>query len=71
MKVIIIDKSDEIIRTCLIEEDDLVEEYEEGANITRLAGNVYLGKVRNILPQSGRYCPRHAPRGNIVRGKGE
>ena len=50
MKVIIIDKSDEIIRTCLIEEDDLVEEYEEGANITRLEGNVYLGKVRNILP---------------------
>ena len=50
MKVIIIDKSDEIIRTCLIEDDELVEEYEEGANITRLEGNVYLGKVRNILP---------------------
>ena len=50
MKVIIIDKSDEIIRTCLIEDDELVEEYEEGTNITRLEGNVYLGKVRNILP---------------------
>ena len=50
MKVIIVDKNEEKIRTCLIENDDLVEEYEEGANIVRLEGNVYLGKVRNILP---------------------
>lgn len=50
MKEIIIDKEKDIRRTMLLEDGKLVEYYEENDEYNRLEGNIYLGKIRNVLP---------------------
>ena len=47
---ILIDVRPEQIQVALLEQDDLVEIYVESAEHQRIAGNIYRGKVKNVLP---------------------
>jgi len=50
MKEIIINKSDDEIKLiALLENGILIEKYEETADKKRLEGNIYVGKVKNVL----------------------
>ena len=50
MQEIIINKTEELKRVMLLEEGKLVEYYEEKDTHSRLEGNIYLGKIRRVLP---------------------
>lgn len=50
MKEIIIDKENDTRKIMLLEDGILVEYYEENNEYNRLEGNIYLGKIRNVLP---------------------
>lgn len=47
---IIIDVKESQTRVALLEDKDLVELYVERENTNRLVGNIYIGKVINVLP---------------------
>lgn len=49
MKEIIIKKEKDKKNICLIEDGKIVEQYEEGAKTNRLEGNIYCGKVKDII----------------------
>lgn len=49
MNTIYIDSREETYRICIVEENRLVEYYNEDARINRLLGNVYRGRVINVL----------------------
>ena len=50
MQEIIINKTENLKRIMLLQDGKLVEYYEEKSEHKRLEGNIYLGKIRNILP---------------------
>ena len=50
MKEIIVDASFGQIRTALLEDRELVEIYIEGQEGQSIVGNIYKGKVENVLP---------------------
>ena len=50
MKELIVSVEDEIENILLIEDGVLVEKYEDSKFKGRLEGNIYIGKVQNILP---------------------
>lgn len=50
MKELIVSVEDEIENILLIEDGVLVEKYEDSKFKRRLEGNIYIGKVQNILP---------------------
>ncbi len=50
MKELIVSVEDEIENILLIEDGILVEKYEDSKFKRRLEGNIYIGKVQNILP---------------------
>ena len=50
MQEIIINKTENLKRVMLLEEGKLVEYYEENNTHKRLEGNIYLGKIRRVLP---------------------
>ena len=49
MKEIIINKQENTKQILLIEDGNLVEKYNEDENINRIEGNIYIGKVENVL----------------------
>ena len=49
MKEIIINKQENKKQILLIEDGNLVEKYNEDENISRIEGNIYVGKVENVL----------------------
>ncbi|HHT66194.1 MAG TPA: ribonuclease G, partial [Clostridiales bacterium] len=49
-KQIIIDVQQEQIRVAFLEEGDLVEMHIEDYNQQRVVGNIYRGRVANVLP---------------------
>jgi len=49
MKEIIINKQDNRKQILLIEDGELTEKYIEDDNINRIEGNIYVGKVENVL----------------------
>ena len=49
MKEIIINKQENKKQILLIEDGNLVEKYNEDENINRIEGNIYVGKVENVL----------------------
>ena len=49
MKEIIINKQERNKQILLIEDGNLVEKYNEDENINRIEGNIYIGKVENVL----------------------
>ena len=49
MKEILINKSKEKKQILLLEDGNLVEKYEENKDIQRIEGNIYIGKVENVL----------------------
>ncbi|MGM0606813.1 MAG: Rne/Rng family ribonuclease [Candidatus Muiribacteriota bacterium] len=49
-KKILVNNDEDQIRIAITEEDKFVEYYEENADSARIAGNIYKGRVRNILP---------------------
>ncbi|WP_422486265.1 Rne/Rng family ribonuclease [Gudongella sp. DL1XJH-153] len=49
MNTIYIDSRDGVNRICIVEDDRLVEYYKEDTQRHRLLGNVYRGRVQNIL----------------------
>ena len=49
MKEIIISRQENKKQTLLIEDGNLVEKYNEDENINRIEGNIYIGKVENVL----------------------
>ena len=53
MKTIIINRNKSNRDICLFEDMKMVEHYREGNDIQRLEGNIYLGKVNNILKGLG------------------
>lgn len=53
MKTIIINRNKSNRDICLFEDMKMVEHYREGSDIQRLEGNIYLGKVNNILKGLG------------------
>ena len=50
MLELIIDKTDNVKTIMLVENGILLEKHEEHENQIRLEGNIYLGKVQNVLP---------------------
>lgn len=50
MQEIIINKTENLKRIMLLQDGKIVEYYEEKSEHKRLEGNIYLGKIRNILP---------------------
>ena len=49
MKEILINQKEKTKQILLLEDGNLVEKYEENENISRIEGNIYIGKVENIL----------------------
>ena len=49
MKEILINQKENTKQILLVEDGNLVEKYEENENISRIEGNIYIGKVENIL----------------------
>ena len=49
MKEILINKIDDDKQILLLEDGNLIEKYEENKNIQRIEGNIYIGKVENVL----------------------
>ncbi len=49
MKELIINKTLEAKQILLVEDENVIEKYEEESNTQRIEGNIYLGKVENIL----------------------
>lgn len=49
MKEILINQKEDTKQILLIEDGNLVEKYEENKNIQRIEGNIYIGKVENVL----------------------
>lgn len=49
MKEIIINKKENAKQILLLEDGNLIEKYEENEQISRTEGNIYIGKVENIL----------------------
>ena len=50
MKELIIDVVDDVKNIYLLEDDVLVEKYIESSSKKRLEGNIYIGKVQNVIP---------------------
>ncbi len=50
MKKILVNVDFDHVRIAILEDDRLVEYYEKKADSDRIVGNIYKGKVRNILP---------------------
>lgn len=50
MKEIIVNHAEEKSTIVVVEDGNLVEKYEESSDLERLEGNIYLGKVTDILP---------------------
>ena len=50
MKEIIVNSSEEKRVIVIVENGNLLEKYEENKELERLEGNIYLGKVTDILP---------------------
>lgn len=50
MKEIVINSSESKINIILVENGKLIEQYTEDENVKRLEGNIYLGKVTDVLP---------------------
>ena len=50
MQEIIINKTESLKRVMLLEEGKLIEYYEENDTHRRLEGDIYLGKIRRVLP---------------------
>ncbi|NMA68011.1 MAG: ribonuclease E/G, partial [Desulfitobacterium sp.] len=50
MKEIVLQYQEEIIKVALFENGQLIEVHEEEANRHRAVGNIYRGKVMNVLP---------------------
>lgn len=49
MKEILINQKENTKQILLLEDGNLVEKYEENENISRIEGNIYIGKVENVL----------------------
>lgn len=49
MKEIIINQKENTKQILLLEDGNLIEKYEENKSIQRIEGNIYIGKVENIL----------------------
>lgn len=49
MQEIIINEENTIRNICVVEDGKLVEQYEDSLNKKRIEGNIYIGKVQNIL----------------------
>ena len=49
MKELIIDVQNEIENIYLVEDETLVEKYVNSKNKKRLEGNIYIGKVQNVV----------------------
>lgn len=50
MQELIINKSEDKKTICLVNDGELVEKYDETNSINRIEGNIYIGKVEDILP---------------------
>ena len=50
MHEIIITNKENYKRIMLVQDGNMIEQYQESTQKTRLEGNIYLGKIRNILP---------------------
>lgn len=50
MNYIFIDLKDEVEKVGIVEEDKLVEFYVDNENERKLVGNIYRGRVKNVLP---------------------
>lgn len=50
MLELLIDKKENVKTIMLVENGILLEKHEEHENQKRLEGNIYLGKVQNVLP---------------------
>lgn len=49
MKELIICNSEDKKIICLVEDEELVEKYEEVENNKSIEGNIYVGKVQNVI----------------------
>lgn len=49
MKEIVINQKEDTKQILLLEDGNLVEKYEENEHISRIEGNIYIGKVENVL----------------------
>ena len=49
MKEILINKQEKVKQILLLEEGNLIEKYIENEDVQRIEGNIYIGKVVNVL----------------------
>ena len=49
MKEILINQKENTKQILLLEDGNLIEKYEENQAIQRIEGNIYIGKVENVL----------------------
>ena len=49
MKELVIFGTDDKKTICLVEDEELVEKYEEDENNKSIEGNIYIGKVQNVI----------------------
>ena len=50
MKELIIDVKNEIKNIYLVEDGILTEKYTDSEDTNRLEGNIYIGKIQNVIP---------------------
>ena len=62
VRKMVIRQRDELSQIAVLEDDILVEHYVDRESAASLIGNVYLGRVQNVLPVDGGRLHRHRPR---------
>ena len=62
VRKMIIRQRENLAQIAVLEDDILVEHYVDRASAASLIGNVYLGRVQNVLPVDGSGFCRHRQR---------
>ena len=50
MLKIIVNKTETLKNIMILEDDKLVEKYDEDVNLNKIEGNIYIGKIEDVLP---------------------
>ena len=50
MLKIIVNKTETLKNIMILEDDKLVEKYDEEVNLNKIEGNIYIGKIEDVLP---------------------
>lgn len=72
LRQLVIDETDGAVRVCLIEDGELIETLSGSADRPQLCGNIYLGRVLNLVPgMDAAFLDIGLDRSAILSGKAE